>query len=491
MTDLNQKVASAARWSMINTIVRRVGTFATGVVLARLFFGPYEWGLYAVGLLVLAMLLSFNEMGVSLALVRWDGDIRRFAPTVLTLSTVSSSAFYLLLFVTAPTVARMLGSPEATTMLRLLCLTVIIDGIACVPIGKLNREFQQFRRTIVEVANLLVNTAVTVGLAAMGMGAMAFAWGSIAGNIVALVGFALCAPDMLRFGWDRTQAGQLLRFGLPLASASLLTLGIVNVDSVVVSSVLGPAALGLYAMAFNMSSWPVRIVSDTARRVSYAGFSRLADSPEAFAAGFHRALAMVLAAAVPFCVLLGVLADPVIRLVYGDQWAGAAVPLQLLAALGLIRVAVDLAYDCLATRVRKTLMVMQAWWLFSLTPILLLFGHWLGIAGVAAGQVVVAGLLVTPVFVVVLARLGIRPALILRACVRPALGGAAMGVLAWGMGRLLGGGFLALTVIGLASLAVYLPFVLPLLRRGRAGTAQPAREVQPEGEKPLATVAER
>lgn len=490
MTDLNQKVASAARWSMINTVIRRVGTFATGVVLARLFFGPYEWGLYAVGLLVLAMLLSLNEMGVSLALVRWDGDIKRFAPTVLTLSTLSSSAFYLLLFVTAPTVARLLGSPEATAMLRLLCLTVVIDGIACVPIGKLTREFQQFRRTVVDVANFLVNTAVTIALAATGMGAMAFAWGSLAGNIVALVGFALCAPDMLRFGWDRTQAARLLRFGLPLASASLLTLGIVNVDSIVVSSVLGPAALGLYAMAFNMSSWPVRIVSDTVRRVSYAGFSRLADSPEAFAAGFQRALAVVLAAAVPFCVLLGVLADPVIRLVYGDQWAGAAVPLQFLAALGLIRVAVDLAYDCLATRVRKTLMLMQAWWLFSLTPALLLFAHWLGLAGVAAGQVAVAGLLVAPVFVAVLFRLGIRPALMLRACVRPVLGGVTVGVLAWGLHLLLGGGFLALAVIGLASLAVYLPFVRPLLHGSWGDRPESRREGAPDGEKPLATVAQ-
>lgn len=489
MTDLNQKVAAATRWSMINTIVRRVGTFATGVVLARLFFGPYEWGLYAVGLLVLAMLLSLNEMGVSLALVRWDGDIRRFAPTVLTLSTLSSSAFYLLLFVTAPTVARLLGSPEATAMLRLLCLTVVIDGIACVPIGKLNREFQQFRRTIVDIANFVVNTAVTFALAATGMGAMAFAWGSLAGNIVALIGFALCAPDMLRFGWDRAQAVRLLRFGLPLASASLLTLGIVNVDSVVVSSVLGPAALGLYAMAFNMSSWPVRIVSDTVRRVSYAGFSRLADSPEAFAASFQRALAVVLAAAVPFCVLLGVLADPVIRLVYGDQWAGAAVSLQFLAALGLIRVAVDLAYDCLATRLRKTLMVMQAWWLFSLTPVLLLSAHSFGIAGVAAGQVVVAGLLVAPVFVVVLSRLGIRPALMLRACVRPVLGGVVMGALAWGMHLVLGGGFLSLAVIGLVALSVYLPFVLPLLRKGWAGRSQPGREADRDGEQPLATVA--
>jgi PST family polysaccharide transporter len=474
---------------MVNTIVRRVGTFASGVVLARLFFGPYEWGLYAVGLLVLAMLLSLNEMGVSLALVRWEGDIRRFAPTVLTLSTASSTAFYLLLYVTAPTVARLLGSADATTMLRVLCLSVIIDGIACVPIGQLTREFQQFRRTVVDVLNFLVNTAVTIALAAMGTGAMSFAWGSLAGNLVALVGFGLCAPSMLRFGWNRKQARRLLRFGLPLASASLLTLGIVNVDSVVVGSVLGPAALGIYAMAFNMSSWPVRMVSETARRVSFAGFSRLADSPEEFASGFLRAFTLMVAAAIPICVLLGVLAEPVISLFYGAQWTAAAVPLQFLAALGLIRVAMELAYDGLAARVRKTLMLMQGWWLLALVPILLLFAHYFGVVGVAAGHLVVAGLLVAPVFLVVLGRLGIPAGRLLGSSVRPALGGVAMGLVAWGVHRVLGDGFVGLTVAGLAACATYVPFVLPIASRLRADAPGAENTAADSDERTLAVTA--
>ncbi|GIE88905.1 oligosaccharide flippase family protein [Actinoplanes regularis] len=488
MTDLNRRVATAARWSMVNTIVRRVGTFASGVVLARLFFGPYEWGLYAVGLLVLAMLLSLNEMGVSLALVRWEGDIRRFAPTVLTISTLSSTAFYVVLYFSAPTLARLLGSPDATTMLRVLCISVIIDGIACVPLGQLNREFRQFGRTVVDILNFAVNTVATIAFAAAGLGAMSFAYGSLIGNLVALVGFSLCAPGMLRFGWNPEQARQLLRYGLPLASASLLTLGIVNVDSVVVGSVLGPAALGIYAMAFNMSSWPVRMVSETARRVSFAGFSRLADSsPAEFASGFIRAFTLVIAAAVPICVVLGVLAEPIITFVYGDQWAAAALPLQFLVALGLLRTAVELAYDCLATRVRKTLMLMQAWWLFSLLPILLLGAHLWGVPGVAAGHVVVAGLLVAPVFVVVLGRLGIPAGRILAVCVRPVLGGVAMGVAAWLAHHWLGGGFVGLAVAGVAALAAYLPFALPIVARLRSG--EPGTEPATADEPTLAATA--
>jgi O-antigen/teichoic acid export membrane protein len=179
---------------------------------------------------------------------------------------------------------------------------------------------------------------------------------------------------------------------------------------------------------------------------------------------------------VPICVLLGVLAEPTIRLVYGAGWTAAATPLQFLVVLGLIRVAVDLAYDCLAARVRKTLMVMQGWWLAALIPALILFARHFGIVGIAAGHVLVAGLLVVPVFLVVLSKLGIRTRAVLAACARPLLGGVVMGVVAYGMHRLLGGGFLALVAIGIVALGVYVPIVLPFLRGAREREVHPGPE---------------
>jgi len=339
--DLDHRVRRGIRWSFVNTLVIRVGNFLTGVVLARGLLGPREWGLYAIGLAALAVLLAANEMGVSLAIVRWEGEVRRFAPTVLTLSTLSSTLLYALLFVLAPQLARLLGSADATAVLRVLGIAVIIDGISCVPAGMLNRTFAQRRRMLIDAANFAVSSGLTIGLAVAGLGAMSFAWGSVAGNVVGLAGCALSAPGLLRPGWDRAQAAALLRYGLPLAGASLLVLLMLNVDSVVVGASLGPVELGLYQIAFNVSGWPVRAVSEVARRVSFAGFSRLAETGR-IAEGFGRSLSVLMTASVPPCVLLLVLARPLILFVYGREWVSAAAALSFLALLGLLRVAVEL-----------------------------------------------------------------------------------------------------------------------------------------------------
>jgi PST family polysaccharide transporter len=274
---------------------------------------------------------------------------------------------------------------------------------------------------------------------------------------------------MLRFGWDREIARKLLRFGLPLAGASLLVLAMVNVDSFVVGAALGPAALGLYQIASNMAGWPVRTISEAARRVSFAGFSRVADSSRAMADGYTQALALLLSAAVPACVLLGVLAEPLIRAVYGDQWAPAAAALRFLAVLGLIRVAYELTYDCLvAAGRRKLLMGVQALWLVALVPVLIAFVHPFGIAGVAAGHVVVGLILVIPVFLVALARAGIAPGAIARATGRPLLGGFAVAGAAWVTYEMVGHGLVGVLTAGVVGLLAYVPFVLPLVRRLRS-----------------------
>ncbi|WP_405437476.1 lipopolysaccharide biosynthesis protein [Streptomyces avidinii] len=459
---LGRKVGSAAKWSLINTVVMRLGNFATGIVLARFFLGPEAWGVYGIAQTVLLVLLSANELGVSLAIVRWEGDPRRFAPTVLTLSAASSCLLYAVLFAIAPAVAGVLGSPEASGVLRVMCLCVVLDGLSQVPAGFLTREFAQGRRMAVDGLNFVLSTAVTLLLAVDGWGAMSFAWGSVVGNVAALIGCCLAAPGTLRFGWDREQARALLRFGLPLAGASMLALGVVNVDTMVVGSALDPLALGFYVLAFNISGWPVRIISEAARRVSFAGFSRLADSPKALAAGFSRALGVVMAGTVPICVLLAALAAPVVELIYGERWLPAARALPWLMALGLVRIGCELAYDCLvAIGRRRSLIGVQGLWLVILIPVLVIGARTGGIVGVAQGHVLVAGAVVVPVFLLALHRGGIRLGTVARACAWPLLGGAVMAAVLLLLERYLGDSVLALLATGAAGTLCYVLCILP------------------------------
>jgi O-antigen/teichoic acid export membrane protein len=479
---LGSKVRAGARWSMLNTAVIRILNFAFGALLARTVFGPSAWGLYAVSQIVLTILLSANELGVSLAIIRWDGDIRRFARTVFTLSVASSTLIYVALYAAAPLVARLLGSPDATGMLRLLCIVVIIDGFGTVPLALITREFAQGRRMLIDMSNFVLSQSITLWLAFTGHGVISFAWGSVVGCTVSVIVATLIAPYIVLPGWNSRDARQLLQFGLPLAGAGLLTLGVLNVDSAIVGATLGPAMLGLYQLAFNMSGWPVNIISQTVDRISFAGFSRVADSAKVLAAAFTRSIGLLMAITVPACVLLATLAEPLIHTIYGERWVSAAPALSLLAMLGLLRVAYALLGDCLAMTKRNTLMAVQALWLVTLVPALLIGARRGGITGVSLAHVVVAAGLVGPAFLWALSRSGITVRSIFRACWRPFLGGVLMAAVSLAVVHVAGKGLAGLAAATVAALAVYVPIVYPMRHLLRGGLMPPEEEPEEEPE---------
>jgi O-antigen/teichoic acid export membrane protein len=449
--------------SLLNNALVRLGGVVSGIVIARM-LAPADYGVFAVALVVLSALLSINELGVSLAIVRWPRDPKDVAPTVATLSIGGSVALYLLAFAAAPTVATELGAPAATTIIRVLAISMIIDGLSAVPAALLTRHFQQGRRLVADLSGFVVSTGVTIALAVAGQGAWSLAIGYLAGNIATTAVVWVLAPDRPKPGWDSVLVPELLSFGLPLAGSSLLVFAVLNAGNVLVGAQLGALALGFYTLAFNLSSWPVSVFSLAVRRVALAAFARIADDKQALADGVAKSVGLLLAVTLPVCTILALLADPLIRVVYGTKWVPAAEVLQWLALLGAARVMAELGYDLLVALARsRAVMVIQGVWLALLVPGVVAGARLDGVRGAAAAQALVACAVVLPAFVFAVHRAGVPARAALRHAGRPLLATAALVAVVLGLGRVVDGDLTRLLVLGsvggLACSAVLYPMV--------------------------------
>ena len=103
---------------------------------------------------------------------------------------------------------------------------------------------------------------------------------------------------------NRDQVRPLLKFGLPLAGASIVVFAIGFADQIVVGKMLGPTMLGFYVLAFNLSQWPIMVFSQPLRNVAPATFSRLQHEPEAMRSAFRGLIGLLAAVAFPVCLLL-------------------------------------------------------------------------------------------------------------------------------------------------------------------------------------------
>ena len=460
---LGREAGAGLGWSFANNIVGRLGNFLSGIVVVRL-LAQEEYGMFAVGLVVLTVMLSMNELGVSVAIVQHRGRVEEIAPTVMTLSILSSLVLASLGFAVAPRVASLMGAPEAAWLIRLLLLGVVLDGVASVPNALLSRLFQQRRRLVIDTIAFLIATPVTIGLAVTGHGAWSLGWGTVVGSGVT-AGLALFwSPLHVGPGWNPSCVRALLRFGLPLAGASLLALLMLNVDYVVVGHMLGPAALGLYLLAFNLCAWPITVVTSAIRRVALALFSRLSEHAEdGGRRGFAQVLTLVMGVTIPMCTLLAGFAEPLIEMLYGQRWVLAAVALGPLAVLSLLRVAVEVTYDFMAGsgRTRSTVWL-HGIWLVALVPALAIGAALGDIRGVAVAHAVVAVLIVAPTLVTLLHRAGIRPSTLTTRLCRVVAGAALMVAVIVAARSLVDPPIVAMLVGSPIALVAYGVCVLPL-----------------------------
>jgi PST family polysaccharide transporter len=432
--------------------VSRLGTIGIGIVLARL-LGPSEFGTFAVAYVALTAALSFNELGVSLAIVRWPDHPRAIAPTVSTISLLSSIVICGLLYLIAPSFSSAMGDPGATGVVRLLALSVIVSGAVATPASLMQREFRQDTKMFIDQVNAWLGAAVSIVLALIGIGAVSLAVGRLAGAVVSGILFIVYSPEPYRLGWDRTKVRSLLRFGLPLAGASLVVLAVGYVDQIVAGRILGATALGLYVLAANLANWPVNLFSQPLRSVAPATFARLQNDSNAMRTTLRSLVGLLAAVTLPVCLLLAGAAKPLVRFVYGPEWEPAASALAWLAMLAALRIFYELAYDYFVVLGwSKSILLLQVVWLVALIPALIYGAKGWGIAGIGAGHVVVAACIVLPIYMWQFLRAGVRPRELLNRVWLTVIVASSVGLMTAGLGRIIQSSLLSLLVSGVLAL---------------------------------------
>ena len=276
--------------------------------------------------------------------------------------------------------------------MRVVALVLLIDGATAAHQAMLVRTFRNDRLVLAELTGFLVGTPVTVALAFAGAGPWSIVIGRVVGAVAIGAQVVRYAPFSIRPAFDRALASQLVRFGAPLALSAFIAQAVLNVDYLIVGRELGSVALGVYLLAFNLSSWPASLVSTAIARVAFAGFSRLVEDRTRLVVAFPRSIGVAVSVLVPLVVLLAVLGPEVITFVYGERWLEAATPLRFLVVLGGMRVLIDLFVDLSIADGRPNVaLAIRSIWLAALVPAIAVGAAADDLRGVGIAHLVVGG----------------------------------------------------------------------------------------------------
>jgi O-antigen/teichoic acid export membrane protein len=318
-------------------LVIQVFQWSVTFFVARLLL-PEDYGMMTTGMLFLDLADLLAEAGVGRALVQKKDLTAADLAQGFTLSLLLSTGLYAVLFVGAGPAAAHLGRPDFAVFLRILSLLLFLVPYRAVTIALLERDLLMGKRSAVQLAGAAVQTVLVLGLALAGAGYWALAGGALAARLIEAAVLAATSGWRPRLARPRRAAAALVRFGMHVSFASVLSFAFNNADFAVLGWLLGPAVLGYYSVAFQLISLPVQKITSTANQVMYPVYCRLQDDRPRLRDWYLRLTAVQSFIALPALAGLALVAADAVPFLLGDRWRPAVLPLQLLCPVGALMV---------------------------------------------------------------------------------------------------------------------------------------------------------
>ncbi|MBF6571563.1 MAG: oligosaccharide flippase family protein [Candidatus Binataceae bacterium] len=330
-SSLSQGFARSVRlntYAEMGVQLLRVGGF---VLVARA-LEPGDFGLFKLLVVISALTTLTCQFGIPNALVqkrdlRPDHEASGFwfssGLTVIVIGSLYSGCWL---------IAGLMKMPAMVPSIRLLTIPLIIEAMSGIPAARLRRRLNFGPIASAEVAAEIVFLST----------AMIFLWvlhlprwSLVAGLAVRHVvhgSWIWIADGYVPRTLPRLHAFQeIAYFALCVwCGAALQTLS-ANIDYFLVGRLLGPAALGFYAMAWDLLRFVPDRLHRIAGRVTLPEFCRLQNSDRELGQAYVNFLGYVALIVLPIIACVAVAAPVLIGVLYGPRWVPTALPLRLLA----------------------------------------------------------------------------------------------------------------------------------------------------------------
>ena len=225
--------------------------------------------------------------------------------------------------------------PQLAQVLAVLALHFLILPISSPTFALLNRELAFRQIFFLQVACNAAQAITSVALAVNGYGVMSLAWGPIANVAIQAMILMWMRPKECFMLPGIRQARTVLRFGSMFVASRSIEVLTRNFHEPVVAKQFGFESVGLFSRAFGLIELFHSNVGAAVVRVATPTFASEHRAGRPLADLYARSTAIFVSVSWPFFGFVALMAEPIIRLMFGPQWVPAA-PIAVVLALSAL-----------------------------------------------------------------------------------------------------------------------------------------------------------
>lgn len=315
----NVSVISNFLWRFAERCGAQLVTFIVSIVLARI-LSPNDYGTIALVTVFITILQVFIDSGLSTALIqKKDADDLDFS-SVFYFNFVVCIILYLLMFFSAPYIAKFYNDLSLTPIIRVISLTLIISGVKGVQQSYVSRNMLFKRFFFSTLGGTIFSAVLGIAMAYAGFGVWAIVFQQLSNNTIdtLILWITVKWRPVKKFSWLRLK--NLLSFGWKLLASSLLDTVYNNLRNMIIGKLYTPADLAFYNQGDKFPKLIVTNINTSIDSVLLPTMSNEQDNPVRVKEMTRRAIKTSTYIMAPLMIGLAFCAEPIVRLVLTDKW---------------------------------------------------------------------------------------------------------------------------------------------------------------------------
>lgn len=332
---LKLKALKGTVWNAFNVLIVQGINVVFGIILARILM-PSDYGLIGMLAIFIAISQLFIEGGFRTALIQKNNCSNADYSTVFYFNLVAAVFLYLVLFFSAPLIAKFYHTLELERLTQVLSLNLIINSLSIVQQARLYIKLNFKAYALASFLSVVISAPLGLILAYRGFGAWALVIQSLSYSLVRtffLFYFDRWLPLLIFRG---VSFKQLFGFSFKLLGAGLISTTMSNIYSVLIGRKFAAKDLGFYTTARRYPDLLATTVTNILQDTNFSVLTSVRNEKARMISIYERLMSMTVFFVMPIMVLFALLADPFVHIFLTDKWAPVVPLLQWLCFCRII-----------------------------------------------------------------------------------------------------------------------------------------------------------
>lgn len=347
--NLKAKTVSGMIWSALQRFGTMGISFVSNIVLARL-LTPDDYG--CIGMLAIFITVSntFVNGGFGSALIQKKEPTEKDYSTIFWWNLFISIVLYGVLFISAPAISRFYNIPLLESVLKVQGIVLIINAFNIVQTNQLRKTINFKRLATIHIASNIIAATIAIVLAYMSWGVWALVAQRIIANLIASILLLFMNRWVPSLCFSIESFKQLFNFGSFILASNLINTFCNNIQGLLIGKFFNPATMGYYTQASKLEEIASHSISSVVDQVSYPIFSKLQSDNNSMKNAIKKITLSLSYITFPMMMILILVAEPLIMLVYGEQWLPCISYFQILCIGGIAMCIYNIHYFTVAAK---------------------------------------------------------------------------------------------------------------------------------------------